>query len=121
MKDFMLIFVGTSYEAMDLSPEEMQARFGNWFQWQQKMEADGVVLKGGHALHSGKRHVSGPDRKITDRTLSDSTSAELKELVGGYYIVSAKDIEEATEIAQGYPDYDIGGTVEIREVMVFNR
>ncbi len=113
MKEFMLIFIGTNYAEMGLSPEEMQARMGNWFTWQQQMEKDGVV-KNGNALHPESRRVVGADRTITDRT-----SPELKELVGGYYVVYAKDIEEATKIAEGYPDYDIGGTVEIREVMVF--
>ena len=115
MKDFMLIFIGEGYETMNLSPEEMQSRMGKWFAWSQKMEADGVV-KGGHALHEHGKYVTGPDRTVTDKT-----SAELKELVGGYYIVSAKDYEGAIEIAQGYPDYDLGGKVEVREVMVFNQ
>lgn len=115
MKDFMLIFIGTNYAEMGLSPEEMQNRMGKWQEWQSKMDEAGVV-KGGHALHPEVRYVAGADRTITDKA-----STVLKELVGGYYIVSAKDIEAATKIAEGYPDYDIGGTVEIREVMVFEK
>lgn len=115
MKDFMLIFIGTNYAEMGLSPEEMQARMGKWWEWHGKMEKDGVV-QSGHALHPEMRRVSGPDRTITDRT-----STELKELVGGYYIVQAEDHDGAAKIAEGYPDYDIGGTVEIREVMVFEQ
>lgn len=111
----MLIFLGADYSEMDLSPEEMQNRMGKWWQWQTKMEGQGIV-KGGHALHPAVRHISGPERTVTDRT-----SAELKELVGGYYIVSAKNLEEASEIAQDFPDFDLGGTVEVREVMVFER
>ncbi len=115
MKDFMLIFVGTNYETMDLSPEEMQERMGKWWTWQEKMEAAGQ-LKSGHALHSHGKHVTGPQRVVTDKT-----STELKELVGGYYIVKAKDYEGAIEISQDYPDYDLGGRVEIREVIVFDK
>jgi len=113
MKDFMLIFIGTDYGAMGLSPEEMQKRMGKWFEWQSKMAEQGVV-KGGHALHPEMRLIKGKERTVTDLA-----SVEAKELVGGYYIVSAKDIEGASELAQGYPDYDLGGTVEIREVIVF--
>lgn len=111
----MLIFVSEDYQAMGLSPEEMQSRMGKWFAWNQKMQEQGVV-KDGHALHAATRRVSGPNRSITD-----VPSAELKEIVGGYYIVQAKDVVQATKIAQDYPDYDLGGTVEIREVMVFDR
>ena len=115
MKDFMLIFFGKNYSELNLSPEEMQKRMGQWWAWQSKMEEAGVV-KHGHALQPQTRRVVGAERTVTD-----IASSELKELVGGYYIVSAKDVEEATEIAQGYPDYDLGGTVEIREVIVFEQ
>jgi len=46
--------------------------------------------------------------------------SEIKELIGGYYIVNAADLDDAMKIAENYPDYDLGGTVEIREVMVFD-
>lgn len=113
MKDFMLIFIGANYSDIGLSPEAMQTQMGKWWDWHGKMEAKGI-LKGGHALKPGQRHISGPDRTVTDRA-----STELKEIVGGYYVISAKDLEEATEVAQGYPDFDLGGTVEVREVMIY--
>lgn len=100
---------------MGLSPEQMQDRMGRWWGWHAQMEKDGVV-KGGHALTAPVRHISGPERTVTDRT-----SVELKEVVGGYYIVTAEDLAGASEIAQGYPDYDLGGTCEVREVMVFEQ
>ncbi|MGB1247954.1 MAG: YciI family protein [Chitinophagales bacterium] len=114
MKDFMLIFIGKDYAEMGLSPEQMQERMGKWFAWNSQMQEQGVV-KDGHALHPQVRHISGSERTVTDRTL-----AELKEVVGGYYVVSAKNLEGACEIAQGYPDYDLGGTVEVREIVVFD-
>ncbi len=115
MKDFMLIFLGEDYADMGLSPEEMQTQMGKWFAWNTKMQEAGVV-KDGHALHPQIRRVSGPERTITD-----IAATEVKELVGGYYIVMAEDFEGAAKIAEDYPDYHLGGTVEIREVMVFEQ
>lgn len=115
MKDFMLIFIGKEYTDLGMSPEEMQQRMGNWFEWSQKMNANGVEHEG-HALHGQVRRLSG-----NDRTITDLASADVKELVGGYYIVKAKDLAAATEIAQGFPDYDLGSTCEVREVMVFDQ
>ena len=109
----MLIFISEDYGDLGLSPEQIQQRMGKWFAWNDQMTKDGVN-KGGEALTAEVRRVTGPNRTITD-----TNATELKELVGGYYIVTAKDLDEATKIAEGYPDYDIGGTVEIREVMVF--
>jgi len=88
---------------------------GKWFAWNEKMQKDGVVVDG-HALDSNNvRQVSGAERTVTDRA-----GSEIKELVGGYYIVKAADLDGAMKIAEDYPDYDLGGTVEIREVMVFD-
>ena len=35
--------------------------------------------------------------------------------------LQAKDFDGAIEVAQDFPDYDLGGTVEIREIMVFDQ
>ena len=115
MKDFMLIFIGNSYTELGLSPDQIQDKMGKWWAWQAKMEKDGV-LKGGNALQPTVKRISG-----TERTLTDHSSTELKELVGGYYVVEAVDFDGAIEIAQDYPDYDIGGTVEVREVLVYEQ
>lgn len=115
MKEFMMIFTGADYTDLGLSPEELQTRMGKWFAWNDKMEQAGV-LRGGNALTPQIRRVVGANRTVTDMT-----SAEVKEIVGGYYIVSTTDMDAVEKIAEDYPDYDLGGTVEIREIMVFDR
>lgn len=114
MKEFMMIFIGVDYQDLGLSPEQLQERMGNWGTWGGKMKNQGI-LKGGQALLSSGRSISGPDRIVTDGPFAES-----KELVGGYYTVEAKDYDAALIIAQDYPDYDLGGTVEVREVMKFD-
>ena len=116
MKDFMLIFKGKTYEAMNLSQEQVEERMGKWFAWHQKMEADGVRIKGGDALKDHTRTMAG-----TDRTVTDVTSPETKELIGGYYMLTLNNMEEATKIAEGFPDYDLGSVVEIREIMIYEQ
>ncbi len=115
MKQFMMIFTGADYADLGLSQEEMQSRMEKWFAWGNKMEHAGI-LKGGEALTPQIRRVIGKNRTVTDLT-----STEVKEIVGGYYTVEAKDFDAVQEIAQDYPDYDLGGTVEIREIVVFNQ
>ncbi len=115
MKDFMLLFIGSDYVTQGLSPEEMQARMGKWFAWNDKMQAQGIV-KHGEALQSTGRRVTGENRTVTDGPFAES-----KELIGGYYVISVADYDAAVEVAQDYPDYDLGGKVEIREIMVFDQ
>ncbi len=114
MKDFMMIFLGADYGALGLSPEQMQERMGKWFAWNVKMREQGVV-KHGDALHPGGKRISGENRTVTDGPFVES-----KELIGGFYIITVADYDAAIEVAQDFPDYDLGGTVEIREVIVFD-
>ncbi len=115
MKKFMLIFLGSDYQTLGISQEELQSRMGKWFAWTQKMQEQGVMVSGDALDADTVRHVSGPDRTVTDRA-----GSEIKELVGGYYIVKAENLDAAMKIAEDYPDYDLGGTVEIRQVMEFD-
>lgn len=115
MKEFMMIFIGADYQELGLSPEQLQERMGKWFQWGGKMKEQGI-LRGGEALHAAGKRISGPDR-----IASDGPFVESKELVGGYYTVAADNVEAVMEIAQDYPDYDLGGAVEIREIVNFEQ
>lgn len=109
----MLIFLGPSYEDLNLSPEEIQGRMGKWFAWNDKMAKAGVLVSG-NALTGKIKRVDGPKMTVTDVAAS-----EVKELIGGYYVVKAKDFDEAVEISRDYPDFDKQGSVEVRQVMVY--
>ena len=50
------------------------------------------------------------------RLLSDGPFAETKEQLGGFYIVEAKNLDEAVELASKMPHLDDGGSVEIRPI-----
>jgi hypothetical protein len=112
MKDFMMIFIGEDYADLGLTPEEIQNRMGKWGAWHEKMEKAGIV-KYGEALHAKAKHITGPNRIVTDGPF-----AETKDLIGGFYVIKAESFDSVVKIAQDFPDYDLGSTVEIREVMV---
>jgi hypothetical protein len=53
---------------------------------------------------------------------TDGPFAETREQLGGYYLIEAKDLDEATKIAARIPDAGIGsGVIEIRPVMNFDK
>jgi len=110
----MMIFRGEGYQELGLTPEQIQEQMGKWFAWGDKM-AKANQLAGGHALKPEIKRVSGKNRTVTDGIYGES-----KELVGGFYLVQANSFEEVMVIAEDYPDYQFGGTVEIREVQVFD-
>ena len=49
--------------------------------------------------------------------VTDGPFADTKEVFGGYYLVEAKDLDAATELATRIPALRLGGAVEIRPVM----
>jgi len=50
------------------------------------------------------------------RLVTDGPFAETREQLGGYYVVEAKDLDEAIQIAERVPPARFG-TIEIRPVM----
>jgi len=112
MKDFMMIFIGGS-SSIHFTPEQMQANMQQWFNWMNELKAKGIYVYGEPLTPNGKT-VKGKEPVVTDGPFAES-----KELVGGFIIVKAADIDEAAELAKGCPDLPIGGTVEVREVMKY--
>jgi hypothetical protein len=112
MQDFMFIFRGGS-GASALSPEEMQNLMQKWFQWVDELRAKNIYVAGEALTPSGKT-IGGKKALITD-----GPYAESKELVGGFFVVKAASLDEAVEIAKGYPEFVFDGAVEVREVMKF--
>jgi hypothetical protein len=47
---------------------------------------------------------------------TDGPFAETREQLGGYYLVEAKDLDEATKLAAGIPGAKLG-SIEVRPVM----
>ena len=112
MKEFMMIFVGGDYESDKMSPEEMQRRMGLWDAWVQDLQKEDLFIDG-KALKNATVKVN------EDGVSTDGAFVEIKELVTGYFVFKARDIDHAAELTKGYPDYDIGGHIEIREIQQF--
>src|SRR5262249_12151667 len=81
----------------------------------EEMMKAGVLLDAGGLFPSsiGKRmRVEGETRKITDGPF-----AETKELIGGYWMMQAKSIDEVVEWMKRFPLDKNGGELEIRRLI----
>jgi hypothetical protein len=113
MEQFMLIFHGGSDQNTFPSAEAMQAHMGKWIAWVEKLKQSGHYASGEPLLPGGKL-VSG----TAGKNVVDGPYTEGKEVVGGYFIINAKNMDEAVAITQkDYPDFIFNGTVQIRPVM----
>lgn len=112
MEKFMLIFHGGIKQ--NASPEELQANMNKWFAWVEKLNKEGRYVSG-EALLPGGKLVS------SKNIATDGPYTEGKELVGGFFVLNAANLEEAVSIAQNeYPDFEFGGQVQVRPVMKFD-
>jgi hypothetical protein len=109
MEKYMFIFFGG--DPSHLSPEAQQAHMQKWMTWVEKLRKDKRYLAG-EALLPGGKTITGPKKAVTDGPFTES-----KEVIGGFFVLHAKNLDEALQIAKDCPDYDLGGIVEVREVM----
>jgi hypothetical protein len=81
-----------------------------------KLSADGVLLTGEGVLKTGAATVRRRGAAIRS---TDGPFAEAKEVVGGFLLINAKDLAEATAVAEEYITCFAGVeemSVEVRQV-----
>ena len=74
-------------------------------------ENNASAIRGGNALQP-----TGTATTIRGDGVTDAPGAETKEALGGYYLVEAKDLDEAIKIAKQVPHPN--GGLEVRPIMV---
>jgi hypothetical protein len=110
MQYALLIYAEPGYgEALpDDEREEVYAEF--------RALADDTRAVGGAQLQPVETATS--VRVVGGRTLmTDGPFADTKEVLGGFYLVEAADLDEAIELAARIPAARLGGTVEVRPVV----
>jgi hypothetical protein len=113
MKDFLLVFRSDYSKMPKPSPEEMQALAKKWMDWFGSIAAQNKLGERGSRLVPGVGKVVKPNNLVTD-----GPYMEIKESIGGYAVVKADSVEEAADLAKGCPVLNLGGNVEVREIMV---
>jgi hypothetical protein len=108
MEKFIYLFRGGA--RLTATEEAYKDRMQLWFKWIQSLQQDGVY-DSGNPLQKTSRQVSGANKVVTDGPFT-----EAKEMVGGYVIVNARDIDHALEISLGCPIYEEHGSLEVRPI-----
>lgn len=113
MEKFLYIIRGGN-DRDKLPPEIFQESMAKWSAWMQKLVKEGKLEKG-EPLQSGGKTVAGANALITD-----GPYAEGKEIVCGYLLVNAKDLNEAVAMSKECPILKIDGSVEVRQIIPLN-
>ena len=104
------------YETM--TKEQGDAFMGEYFAFTEGIKASGHYV-GGEALQPVSTATTIRIRNGKMST-TDGPFAETKEQLGGYYLVEAKDLNEAIQVAAKIPSVKIG-SIEVRPVVDFSQ
>jgi hypothetical protein len=108
MSEFTFLYRGRERNG---SPEQLQRTMEKWVAWFKELGTKGHIKDLGHPLQDAGKVVRGKQKMV-----NDGPYAEAKDLIAGYTLIEAKDLEHALELAKGCPILDVGGSVEVRPV-----
>lgn len=111
MQQFLILFREPDGRKDTHSPAAVAQHRGNWDTWLNKMTTE-KRLAGGMPLTLNGKIVKGNERLI-----SNGPHTVGEEIVGGYLLINAVNLEEATTLIQSCPIFEFGGYAEVREIM----
>lgn len=92
----------------DKSPEEIQRAIDAFYEWHDRLVAEG-------RMRSGQRLARGA-RRVSRAGILDGPFSEAKEVVGGYWFFVAASLDEAARLAAQNPCLACGLSLEVRPV-----
>ena len=109
MNQYLLLFRRDA--EVKFSPEQLQKMTQPWMDWMGSVAAQNKLANQGNRLDSAGKVVR-PNNVVTN-----GPYVEMKEAIGGYTIVKTNSLDEAVEVAKGCPILNVGGTVEVRQIV----
>src|SRR5262249_28041869 len=112
MSEFLYLYRGAERVTAGMSPPPTQGYFHRFRGWIASLKERGRLSPTSCApLDPDGRVLSGPKAVVTE-----GPYAEAKDLVGGFSVISARDVDEAVALARECPFLAVGGAVEVRPV-----
>ena len=111
---YLLLIYENEKAWMSIPEEQQGAIFGEYMAFTESIKKSGNLI-GGDPLQPTETATTIRVRE-GKRLVTDGPFAETREQLGGYYMVEAKDLDEAISIAERIPSVRMG-SIEIRPVM----
>lgn len=113
---YLLLIYHVESEWEGLTEDEHQRLYGQYRGLREELIKSGNWI-GGNQLQpiSTASTVRLKDKKPL---ITDGPFAETKEQLAGYFLIEAKDLDEALKIASRIPSAALGGSIEVRPVVM---
>ena len=115
MAQYMLLLHQVPDYNTDMPREKMLETVKRYMAWADGLRQKGKMVGGEKLAAGGVRHIKVKDGKPV---ASDGPYAEAKEVIGGYFVLEAKDLAEAEAIARECPHLALSPTnwAELRPI-----
>lgn len=110
MTQYMILIYGNESRFQEMTPVQLQELFEAHGRFAGQAGELGATILGGDALEPSATATT-----VRDDIVTDGPFAETKEVLGGYYLIDARDLDHALQVAKLCPA-PYGG-VEVRPVM----
>ena len=101
MSEFVFLYRGGE---RGRSPEQAQQMMQKWGAWLKGLGEKGHIRDQGQPLERAGKLVKGKKKTVTDGPF-----AEAKDVVGGYTLIEASDLDQAVELSKGCPIFEVEG------------
>ncbi|HEX8920306.1 MAG TPA: YciI family protein [Pyrinomonadaceae bacterium] len=114
-QEFMLVLRSAPEKSPSDSSGEVMQRVREYGNWAGQLRQQGVRASG-ERLKSEARVLRTTNGRAVVSETPAWTSAET---IAGYFLIEARDYEQALKIAEGCPHLKYGGTIEVRQIARF--
>jgi hypothetical protein len=111
MKDFLVLFREPDGRTIEHAAEATRQHQLNWKNWLEHYGKQGNLV-GGKGLT-----LNGKVIRETSQLPTDGPYQVGKEIVGGFLLIRANNLDEAVEIVKTCPIFEFDGFAEVREMM----
>jgi hypothetical protein len=112
MAEYMILIYEQETPYQEMNEAEGREILAAHMRFQGQVAELGGTLVAGNALEPSATATT-----IRSDVVTDGPFAETKEVLGGYYLIDARDLDQALEIAKLCPA--LHGGVEVRPIRVF--
>ncbi len=114
MAQYILLLHQVPNYMADQPREKMMEVIRRYAAWSEGLRKRGAVIGGEKLASGGGRHIRTKDGKPV---ASDGPYAEAKDVIGGYFVIEAKDLAEAEAVARDCPHlWSPANWIELRPI-----
>src|SRR6266508_330200 len=117
MARYLLLIYGDENQWASMSPEDTGRMLQEYSTYGNELTSAGAMVAGEGLQPTAT--ATTVTLKGSDVVTTDGPYAETKEQLGGFYLVEARDLDDAIQWAAKIPSAKRGGLIEVRPVQEF--